>query len=412
MTSGSLAEHAYLKAIQFKITKRMIPLYLAAFCQGFILWHAIEKLFMRDIGFSDGEIGLVVALASLATFLTEVPSGLLADRWSRKGVLILASVCLAFGSLIAGSTHNVPNFITAACLWGVFYAFYSGTYEAIVYDLLLEETGSPEHFETYFGRIKLFDAMALVASSLVGGLLATGINLRTPFLATILPALIGIVALVAFREPHLHKFRDNGPITSHFKHTFAAVLRSRSTLPLVFISILIAIIIQVIYEFDQLWLIALSAPMALFGVMNALTLSSSGIGGLLVNRIPVIHSPRNVLIALLLMLMSTLALTGIHNLPATIFALFVVSVTAATMGIVYSKLLHDELDSNIRASCSSVVSTLARIVIIPVALTFGKTSEHFGIFQAGFIVVTLVCAASLLIARTFFRRPLPVAQEE
>ncbi len=42
------------------ISRRLLPLYVAAFLQGFVLWYAVEKLFMRSIGFDDAGIGLMI----------------------------------------------------------------------------------------------------------------------------------------------------------------------------------------------------------------------------------------------------------------------------------------------------------------------------------------------------------------
>jgi hypothetical protein len=69
----------------------------------------------------------------------EVPSGLLADRWSRRGVLVLASVAAAMSVTIGGLSQNVPMYLVAAVFLGLFFAMQSGTVEPIVYDTILEE---------------------------------------------------------------------------------------------------------------------------------------------------------------------------------------------------------------------------------------------------------------------------------
>jgi MFS family permease len=76
------------------LNKRLFPLYIAAFFHGFVLWYAIEKLFMRQIGFDDAGIGVMVAAYCALMVIAETPTGILADRWSRKGVLVLARLAL------------------------------------------------------------------------------------------------------------------------------------------------------------------------------------------------------------------------------------------------------------------------------------------------------------------------------
>ena len=130
----------FLPKLEKRLYRRLLPLYVAAFFQGFVLWYTIEKLFMRSIGFDDAGIGIMVAGYSVVMLLIETPSGILADRWSRKGVLMVASVALAASSLVCGISDSIPFYLVGAGLWGIFFAFYSGTYDSMVYDTLLEET--------------------------------------------------------------------------------------------------------------------------------------------------------------------------------------------------------------------------------------------------------------------------------
>jgi MFS family permease len=72
----------------------MVPLYVAKFLWNLVFWYSIEKLFMVSIGFNNESIAFMVAVYAAMSVLMEVPSGVLADRWSRKGVLALGALCL------------------------------------------------------------------------------------------------------------------------------------------------------------------------------------------------------------------------------------------------------------------------------------------------------------------------------
>src|SRR5438067_1387052 len=109
---------------------------------------------------------------------------------------------------------------------GIFFALYSGTYDSIVYDTLLEETGSGDGFERYNGRIVIADSIALVTSSIAGGLLGAFINLRADFFLSVPFALISIIALAMFREPKLHKSRVSRPMLTQVRLTLSAVTRN------------------------------------------------------------------------------------------------------------------------------------------------------------------------------------------
>ena len=76
------------------LERRLRPIYVAAFLQNVALWVPIEKLFMTDIGFDNGSVAVMAAAYAAVVPLLEVPSGILADRWSRRGVVLLAQAAL------------------------------------------------------------------------------------------------------------------------------------------------------------------------------------------------------------------------------------------------------------------------------------------------------------------------------
>ena len=106
-----------------------------------MLWVPVEKLFMSEIGFTAASIGVMAAAYAAVVPLLEIPSGVLADRWSRRGVLVIAALAVSMCALVGGLSHGVGTYIVSALFLGVFFAMYSGTLDSVVYDTVLEETG-------------------------------------------------------------------------------------------------------------------------------------------------------------------------------------------------------------------------------------------------------------------------------
>src|SRR5437660_9155644 len=171
--------------IEKAIQRRLLPLHLGIFLQGLLLWVPVEKLFMSGIGFDAASVGLMAAAYAAVVPILEVPSGILADRWSRRGVLIFASVALVLNALVGGLSTNVPAYIVSAMLLGVYFAMYSGTVEAIVYDLLFDETGDSALYQKRLGRVHVIDSISLVTSSLAGGWLAELTSARLMYFLSI-----------------------------------------------------------------------------------------------------------------------------------------------------------------------------------------------------------------------------------
>lgn len=384
------------------LTRRMLPLYIGAFFQGFVLWYAIEKLFMRGIGFDDASIGVMVAIYSAAMLLIETPSGILADRWSRKGVLIVASVCLAISALICGISNDIPTYFVGAIFWGVFFALYTGTYDSIVYDTLLEERGHTKDFEKHYGRIKIIDSLALVAGSLLGGVIAEFFGLRETYYISVPLALVSIGALVVFREPKLHKADMIISIKEQVTSTFRAIARRGALIPILVALIAFGLIEASLFEFGQLWLIALIAPAIVYGPANALLLGTLGVGGYIARHFRM-NSSWLMAVFLVIMLVSILMLILSRLLPVAIIAQAILGIGVVAIGVVLLKLLHDELPSNVRAGSASAVSTLSRLFLIPLALAFGYLSKNESVFNAAWLWFALLVIASIFIVKVRFQ---------
>lgn len=388
------------KNIDSKLKTRLAPLYVAAFFHGLVLWYVIEKLFMKTIGYTDATIGVMIAFYSAIMLIAETPSGILADRWSRKGVLILASICLALSSLAGGLSNSVLVYLISAAFWGIFFALYSGTYDSIIYDTVLEETNKSERYQQYYGRIKVMDSTALVLGSLAGGVLANYAGLRWTYYLTVPISLFAIVALLKFKEPTLHKSHVAAPIKQHILNTFGAVLKRGQLVPIMISTVTVSALGYLVFEFAQLWVIALAAPVLLYGPINALFLSTIGLGGIAVNRLK-LHEFSRMAATVAIMMFGSLGMVFSRNLTLTVLSITLLSICLISATVVFSQALHDSLDSKVRAGASSAVSTLGRMLIIPIALGFGYISSRYSVFSASWILVALVAMSALAIAKTY-----------
>lgn len=391
------------------LTKRLLPLYVAAFSHGLVLWYAVEKPFMSSIGFNEATIGVMVACyAGLMPFI-ETPSGILADRWSRKGVLIVASISLIASSLVGGLSNSIPMYIVCACLWGIFFGMYSGTYDSIMYDTVLEQTGTTNDFEKRFGHIKALDSLALIIGSLTGGVLAAAFTMQLVYFLTIPCVFISIFALWRFKEPTLHKSEVAVPLVKHIRSTFKAVLRRGFVMQVVLTLLLLSLILQTVLEFNQLWLLALAAPLVIFGPANAAALGALGVGGTLAYRFG-LHRRVALLSAMVVLVCSSILLATVKNAVIVIMCQATMVLVVTALSVIFTKQLHDNLPSHVRAGAASAVSTFSWIVFVPLALLFGLISQNQSAFEASWIVVSVAVLTSLLLLKTTFGAALHPAE--
>ena len=291
------------------LTRRLLPLHVATALQGFMLWVPVEKLFMSEIGFDAAAVGFVAAAYAAVVPIVEVPSGVLADRWSRRGVLIVASIALALCALIGGLSTDVFTYMLSALILGVFFAMHSGTLDAVLYDTVLEEDGQSDAFEQRIGQVRLTESLALVAGSLSGGWIASLTSTRLTYFLTVPFAVLSVLAYLRYREPRLHQTGVRTPLRRHLTLTYGTLIRRGQLLPMLTLTVLISLLLQLIVEFGPLWLVALGTPAILYGPYWAGLMSTFGLGGLLAGRVK-LENPLTAGIAATLMILASLTLTA------------------------------------------------------------------------------------------------------
>ena len=381
------------------LRRRLRPLHAAVFLQGFMLWLSVEKLFMTELGFDATAVGVMAAAYSALVPLLELPIGILADRWSRRGVLIFSSVAITLGALLGGLSQNVTMYVLSALLFGVYVACSSGTLDSVVYDTVLEETGDSGDFQRRIGRVRAVEAVALVASALAGGWVAGLLEPRVTYFLTVPFALASIAGYALFREPRLHRAAEPVALRRHLGLTVRAVTRRRRLLPIVTLGVLAAVISQLVFEFGPLWLVALAVPAAAYGPYWAGLVSTLGFGGLLAGRLR-LDRPVNAWAAAGTMTVAALLLTADTGLVAVTAAQVTLALLTGLAAIHVSAVLHDAVPSAIRSGVASGVSSLSWLAFLPVALGFGALSTAHGVHRAGWMLVALAVLAGALLAAT------------
>ena len=178
--------------------------------------------------------------------------------------MILGCVALMISSLIGGLSHNVIAYVIAAMVLGIYFAFSSGTVDSVVYDTVLEETGSNELYERWIGRIRAVESAGFVLSSLAGGVLAQYTS--TLHLLRHVPLIgLAIIGFLRFDEPRLHQAAERVSLRSHVALTFRTMITSRAVLRVLLLVAAVGLLTQAVFEFGPLWLVALAAPAVLYG---------------------------------------------------------------------------------------------------------------------------------------------------
>jgi MFS family permease len=116
-------------------------------------------LLFADSGLSDASISVLLAIWSLTAVVFEVPSGAIADRFSRRSCLVASGLLHAFAYAAWMSFPSFWGFAAGFVLWGLGGTLTSGAFEALLYDGLAAN-GDAELYGRLNARV---DTITLIA---------------------------------------------------------------------------------------------------------------------------------------------------------------------------------------------------------------------------------------------------------
>ncbi len=127
--------------------------------------YPLYALLFTATGLSVAQISALFAVWSAVGLLAEVPSGALADRFSRRSCLVAAGILQAAAYVVWMLLPGFAGFALGFALWGFGGSLVSGAKEALLYDGL-DAAGAPGHYGRVAGWVAAMELVAQVPAAL------------------------------------------------------------------------------------------------------------------------------------------------------------------------------------------------------------------------------------------------------
>jgi DHA3 family tetracycline resistance protein-like MFS transporter len=101
---------------------------------GALIFTVAAVYFVRDVGMNPLELVLCGTVMELAVFLFEVPTGVLADTFSRRASVIVGTIVQGAAFVLVGAVQSVPAVLAGYAIWGLGWTFESGALQAWLAD--------------------------------------------------------------------------------------------------------------------------------------------------------------------------------------------------------------------------------------------------------------------------------------
>ncbi len=374
-------------------------------------YYPVLAILFLDLGLTATEYTLLNVVWASASLLSDIPAGVLADRFGRKPLLVAAGVCMVMEmGLLCAAPRNGGIILFLFCLAnrllsGLSEGLASGADEALVYDSLAER-GRSGQWHQVLEQVTRWQSAGMVFAMLVGGAvyapgfmngvlsmlgfhphLNQGITLRFPVYLTFISALGVLMLALKFQEPkRRHSLAPEDPEghrASSMKGAFSFVMAAGGWLlsnPIALFVVVAGLLldssVRLFLTFSSSYFRLIGIPEALFGLLGAVM---AGIGFFVSPWARRMIATRTVghsftIIALLVLL--GLSGVALHLRYWGVFFAFPLGAAMTLIGFTVSYYLNTLVDSHHRATVLSFKGFAFNLAYGGVSLLFALVLQH------------------------------------
>jgi DHA3 family tetracycline resistance protein-like MFS transporter len=351
------------------------------------------------------QLVLVGTILEASIFLFEVPTGVVADVYSRRASVIIGYFLIGAGFILEGSIAWFWTILLAQVLWGLGYTFTSGAAQAWITDEI-GEAGAGKAFL----RASQVGSLASLAGVVLGTVLANiRLNLAIQLGGVLLMGM-GVFLRVVMPE---HGFQPKSKAErggwDAMWCTFQGGLSMVHRRPALGTILWIGFIYGLYSEgFDRLWVKHMLEGYALPAWWGMTAVTWNGVvrmGGMLVSVAAAevvrrkLDTTRHAvmvraLVAFTILLIGGLGLFALgRSLVGMLASLWLISLARSVIGPLYTTWVNQRLDSSVRAtvlSMSSQVDAMGQIVGGPAVGMIGSTLSVRAALSASAVLLTPV----------------------
>lgn len=161
-----------------------------------VIFSAVFYVYLKDRGFSYLEINLFSMTFWITSFFTEIPAGLIADKYGKKNSMLISVAIRVMGLILLWWSKNVTILVLAALFTGIGESFKSGTLESWAIEKIRRVNSNFESSEFFSLDKILVNTVALIVT-FIGAQVIAKINLELTFI--IAPILLSVTGIVTYR---------------------------------------------------------------------------------------------------------------------------------------------------------------------------------------------------------------------
>lgn len=192
--------------------------------------HAVLTLVFLSKGITYAQIASIQAVYSIAMIIFEFPSGVLADKYSKKTIFILSNLIMMCSYIIVLMYNSFYLLAVAWFMYGISNAFETGTIDAHIVISIKKINDADEmrsKLEKFIGTGSSLTGIASIAGAAIGFFLYQRIYVNIYYAMLLLMVLSALLVWFQYRYTKLQYNREDISLLSLVRNTMAELRHSK-----------------------------------------------------------------------------------------------------------------------------------------------------------------------------------------
>lgn len=357
---------------------------------------SIRVFYMLEYNITEGQITMLKGIFSIVVTLTELPTGIIADKVSKKMSIAISAILFSLHALIYIVMPNYGGFVLTQIILAVSSSFISGADAGYLHDYIEMET--KDQYIDIAGKMDYWGSYLRAAMFLTSGILYS-VNKVYNFGLTFI---LGIfVFIIICTMPDIKREKTDivhvESVLQEYLNDTLSVLKYTIKNSLVMkITLLSAIVTSLLifnFEYYQIILNKFLFPEKYIGVLYASFMLMGGIGSKISKRLlDKIETDKIFNLFMLLIAFSYILFAMAKESPIIFVAICIQQICFGSWGLIAQNIILENIPSeNVKSTMLSMNSLVTSLLKGAIVIVLGMLLSHKG-YQISYIIMfSIMC---------------------
>lgn len=382
---------------QIAIAKRNLRLVmLESALTGALLSMSIMTPFFYSIGLNQLQISQAQVIFTVVMMFLNLPTGWIADRFSRKWANVIGDVGVAITFVAYAIAQNFLMVVLCECFLGFFMALSQGVDQSLIRHFCQKIDPSEDFFRQKTAQLNCWHYAVTLVLVWLGGPIGA-ISLRLAVALSGAPYIIGGIASLMVADDSKKLVTDKNPFRDMLRIIVSSFRNQPLRLRIFAYAIGREMTHAIIWVFTPLLLMA-GVPLAIVSVAWALNALTCLLGARLAAKFGLRLKDWQIFALPLVLMSLSMGIIGVHLNIITIWFYLLMGVVQGWTGATLIPLVQHYTCPEEQTSVISLTSIVGRLVYIPTSLLIGLVGDWQ---LARTPLVVLLCFAPVGLLLTF-----------